>query len=260
MTEIILTIKAPKDIFYDINSRYGNIEMENVHHDFNAIIAYGNLKAEDMFGNKNNIEIKYGNLTMADLHGTRNQIDIKYGKFKIYKAEQLTMDVKYTQGEITEVGSLKLDSKYCTIKFGTVKSLAFTSGYDKVYIQDQIDKIEGEMRYGTLSISALKNTCILNGFAYSKLNIDEVFRSFTTISITASYSNIKLNIPQDQSFAIDYSGRYTDFKDEKTRWNHVTFEAGAQSLQMSGLYGTNQNSGKAVKIEARYGSVSLFGR
>jgi hypothetical protein len=260
LTEVTLKIYAPKDVLYDFKTRYGNIEMENVHHDFNAAIAYGNLKVEDMFGNKNNIEIKYGNLTMEDLHGTRNLVDIKYGKFKIYKAEHLTLDIKYSQGEIVDVGSLQLDSKYGTLKFGAVKSLYLTSGYDKIAIQNQIDKIEGEMRDGTLSINALKNSCIFSSFAYSKINIEEVLRSLTIISLMASYSNIVLNIPRDLSFAIDYSGRYTDFKDEKTRWNYVTFEAGAQSFQMSGFYGTDQNTDKSVKIEARYGSVSLFGK
>jgi hypothetical protein len=42
------------------------------------------------------------------------------------------------------------------------------------------------------------------------------------------------------------------------RLNDATFEAGNNSLQMSGIYGKNYDSGKKVTIDARYGSVSLF--
>jgi hypothetical protein len=89
LTEIVLTIYAPKDIFYDLKVRYGDVKMRNIQNDFNATISYGNLKVEDMFGSKNNIKINYGNLTMEDLHGTRNQVIINYGNFKIFKVEQL---------------------------------------------------------------------------------------------------------------------------------------------------------------------------
>jgi hypothetical protein len=110
------------------------------------------------------------------------------------------------------------------------------------------------------TVNSLKTSCNLPQFSYSKVTIGEVLNSFTNINISASYSDIILNIPRDQSFAIDYSGRYTDFNDEKARWNYVTFEAGTQALQMSGTYGKDLNSGKSVHIEARYGSVSLFER
>ena len=72
------------------------------------------------------------------------------------------------------------------------------------------------MRYGTLSIKSLGNSCVFKSFAYSKVNID-----------------IKLN--------------------------DATFRAAESSfVQMKGLYGKNHNSGKTIKIEASYGSVSLF--
>jgi hypothetical protein len=260
LTEITLKIYAPKDVVYDIKARRGDVEMESVRNDFNATITYGNLRAEDLLGNKNNIDIRYGNLTMEDLHGNFNNVVIRYGKFKIFKAEHLDLDIGYAQGEINNAGLLKLDSKYCTVKLGSVKSLAFDSGYDQISIQNQIEKINGEMKYGTLTVNSLKISCILPVFAYSKITINKVLKSFTDINISASNSNIKLNIPKDQSFAFEFSGRYTDFKDKNAKWNHTIFEEGSNSLQMSSTFGKDSNSGKSVKINARYGSVSLFGR
>jgi hypothetical protein len=258
--EISLLVKIPKDIFIDIGSRYGNVELINAHNDFNAVISYGNLNVEKMHGNSNNIEIKYGNFSLENSSGMKNKIDIKYGKFDIGVVNQLSLNIGYSKGNLNEVDLLKLNSKYCTVKFDKVKSLEMSSGYDKITIRKNVDKIEGEMKYGTFSIGALKTSCILSSFSYSKITIDEVLSSFTNISIEASYSHIYLSIPKDQSFVFDYSGRYTDFKDKNIRLNDATFEAEANSTVMRGIYGKNSDSGKKVKVQARYGSVSLFER
>jgi len=116
------------------------------------------------------------------------------------------------------------------------------------------------MKYGTLNINSLTNSCVLRSFSHSTIIIDEVLPSFTNISFLSSYSNIKVNIPQDQSFNFDYSGKYTDFKDKSIKLNDATFEAGSNSILMTGIYGSQRNTGKTVKIDATFGSVSLFGK
>ena len=257
--EINLLIKIPKDIFLRVTSRYGSVKVPTVLHDFNADILYGSLTGDNLLGNKNIIDIKYGNLNMNKLLGSKNLITLKYSKLNINHADHLSLDVKYCNVSLDEVGALKLDSKYCTLKIGTLKSLELTSGYDKISIQNSIDNLQGEIRYGTLKIGSLKYSFYLD-LSYSKVNIDEVLASFTKIVILSNQSNIVLNIPKDQSFEFDYSGRYTGFKDKDVRWNYATFDASGNSLQMSGFYGNNRNSGKSVRISASYGSVSLFGK
>jgi hypothetical protein len=256
--EMSLLVKIPKDIFIELETHYGNVEIENVHNDFNANISYGNLDADNLFGNNNNIEIKYGNLNIENLSGSKNKINQRYGKFMIKQVNHLSMNVNYSKGELKEAGTLKLDSKYNTIRMNSIKNLELSSAYDKISIENNVDKISGEMRYGTLSINILKTSCTFTNFAYSKITIDEISKLFTNISFEASYSNIKLNIPQDQSFALDYSGRYTDFKQKNIRLNDATFEAGSNSVIMSGIYGKSLDTEKKVLIDARYGSVSLF--
>jgi len=260
--EIVLEVKMPRSVFIELDTRYGNIEMETIYNDFNAIVSYGNLNAESLLGNNNNIEVKYGNITLNQLLGNVNVIDVKYGKFNIKQVKNsLTLTSKYTQGTINDVALLKLDSKYCTIKLNSVKTLSLTSGYDKISVQKSMEKIEGDMKYGTLTIASLKTSCVLNPFSYSKITIEEVLSSFTHISITdAAYSNIFLSIPREESFAFDYSGRYTDFKDKNIRLNDATFNSDNYTTEMQGIYGKNNASGKKVKISARYGSVSLFER
>ena len=257
--EINLLIKIPKDIFLRVTSRYGSVKVTNVHHDFNADIAYGALTANNLLGNKNIINIKYGNLNMNKLLGSNNLLALKYSNFNIESADHLSLDAMYCGGSLKEVGALKLDSKYCTLKMGIIKSLELTSGYDKISIQNNVDNLKGTMRYGTLKIGSLKYSFNMD-LSYSKVNIDEVLASFTKIDISSNQSTVVLNIPKDQSFEFDYSGRYTDFKDKAVRWNYATFDASGNSLQMSGFYGNNRNSGKSVRISASYGSVSLFGR
>jgi len=235
--EINLLVKVPRDIFLEIESRYGNVELGNIYNDFNATITYGNLKAENMFGANNHIDIRYGSLS------------------------------------VKEVSSLTLDSKYSTLSFGSIKSLLFTSDYGTISVQNQIDKIEGVMRYGTLTLNSLKTSCMLSNFAYSKITIGSVLSSFTNINISATYSHIKLNIPLEQSFTFDYSGGLTDFIDRNIKitngvyfkgkpWNikEAFFQSGSRTIEMKGMYGMDSNSKKTVTIKAYYGSVSVFKR
>jgi len=98
--------------------------------------------------------------------------------------------------------------------------------------------------------------------AFYSMFYEQVFqRSYALkINILSNQSHVVLNIPKDQSFEFDYSGRYTDFKDKNVKWNHATFEADNNSLKISGFYGNHHNLGRSVKIKANYGSVALFGR
>jgi hypothetical protein len=138
------------------------------------------------------------------------------------------------------------------------KSIECTSAHDKISIQHNVDNIKGTMEYGTLKIGSLKHSCVFTKFSFSKITVDRVLETFTNINFSSAHSTISLNLPQDQSFAFDYSGSFTKFKDENVRWNHATFEAGNNSVQMSGYYGDRRDSGKSVKITASFGTVSLF--
>jgi hypothetical protein len=257
--EIILLVKIPKDIFLEIDSRYGNVDIVNVLNDFKADISYGNLNVEELSGNTNKINIKYGKLNIETLFGNNNQINLRYGKFDIRQVNNLCLNIDYSSGKIKEVGTLKLSSRYCTITMDNVKKVDFSSHYDKIFIENNVDKIEGTMRYGTLKINSLKYSCIAD-MDYSKLYIDEISKSFTEINITSRYTTLMLNLPQEQSFALDYYGRYSKFKDENIRLNEAMFSSKDNTVQMSGIYGKNSDTKKSVKIKANYGTVSLFER
>ena len=258
--EISLVVKIPKDIYLEIESSYGNVNITNVHNDFTSEIMYANLTVENFYGNKNTITNKYGNTHIENLAGNNNTIDVQYGNLKINHAHSLSLNLSYGKGNFKECGTVKLSSKYSTIKMNKINTLKLSSEGDIISIQNSADKIEGKMKYGNLTVNSLINSCVFTNFAYSNITIDEVLPSFTNISFLSSYSNIKFNIPQEQSFNFDYSGKYTDFKDKSIKLNDATFEAGSNSVLMTGFYGSQRNSGKTVKIEASFGSVSLFGK
>ena len=239
--EIMLLVKMPKDIFVEVESSFGNVEMFDAVNDFKADISFANLHVENLLGSKNSIELKHGKLRAGNVN-------------------QLSLNVQFSQVNIDEAGLLILNTRFSTLKIDRAKSIELTSAHDNVSIRNSVDKIEGTAEFGTFKIGTLRYSCVFTKFSFSKITIDKILESFTNISFVSAHSTIDLNIPQDQSFAFDYSGSFTDFKDEKVRWNYATFEAGNNSLQISGFYGSHQNSGKSVKIRASFGSVSLFGR
>jgi len=237
--EIELLVKIPSDIFLDIKSSFGNVELENALHNFNA-------------------EIDFGNLTVKKLFGSENTITVKQGKLKLRQADNLTLNIDFSKGELRDIGTLTLKSSFSTLTIDRANRVELSSSQDRITIVSHIDHIEGKMDFGTLKINSLMSSCVFKQFSFSKITIDEVLRSFTHITIISSQSTIVLNVPQDQSFAFDYSGSFTKFKDQNIKLNDATFKAESNSVQMSGIYGKNPDSGKKIKIEASFGSVSLF--
>ena len=241
--KISLLIKIPKDIFLNITSSFGNFELENVFNNFNAEITFGNLTVENFAGEKNTVNISHGNL-------------------KVGQANQLTLNVQFSdESTITEINTLKLKSDFSTIKMDKAKVIDVQSSHGNISILNSIDKIEGTMSFGTLKINTLKNSCIFTNFSFSNIKIHEVLPSFTHITVVSSHSTVVLNVPQNQSFAFDYSGSFTNFKDQNIKLNDATFKAANKnSVQMKGIYGKNPNPDKSVKIQASFGTVSLFGK
>jgi len=237
--EIELLVKIPNDIFLDIKSSFGNVELEDALNNLNADIDFGNLTVKNLFGNENTIVIKQG-------------------KLKLRHADQLTLNMDFSKGDLREIGTLKLKSSFSTLTIDRANRVELSSSQDKISIVSNIDHIEGKMDFGTLKINSLKYSCVFKQFSFSKISIEEVLRSFTQIHISSSQSTIVLNVPQDQSFAFDYSGSFTKFKDQNIKLNDATFKAESNSVQMNGIYGKNPDSGKKIKIEASFGSVSLF--
>ena len=237
--EITLLVKMPKEIFINITSSFGNIEMPDVSNDFNATVSFGDLHIKNLLGSKNTINLKHGKLGIGDVNF-------------------LSLDAQFATGKLNEVGELQLNSRFSKIEMVRAKSIECTSAHDKISIQHNVDNIKGTMEYGTLKIGSLKNLCVFTKFSFSNITIDKVLDSFTNIYFSSAHSTISLNLPQDQSFAFDYSGSFTKFKDEYVRWNYATYEASNNSVQISGFYGDHRDSGKSVKITASFGTVSLF--
>jgi hypothetical protein len=241
--DINLLVKIPKDIFVEITSSFGDVDFQTLYNDFKADVSYADLNVEKLLGENNTIKIRFG-------------------KIKLEQAKNISLDIQYSDGIIKETtGTLALNSRFNTIKIDKAHYIDLSSGYDNITIRGNLDKIEGKMEFGKLKIKSLKNSCIFKKFSYSDIIIDELLPSFTNITILSNFSNLTLNVPRDQSFAFDYSGSFTTFKDQKSiKLNEAIFDAGSNSLQMSGIYGKNLDTGKKIKIEASFGTVSLFER
>ncbi|MCL2246828.1 MAG: DUF4097 domain-containing protein [Lentimicrobiaceae bacterium] len=237
---IDIVIKMPQDIFLETTSSYGDTKITNLRNDFNAEISYGDLNIENLLGNNNTVKVRYGD-------------------FNLEQAKNIALDIQYSDVKMKEIsGTLHFNSRFNTIKIDKAYSIDLSSAYDDISIRNSIDKIEGKMEYGKLKIRSLKSSCIFNKFSYSDININEVLPSFTHITLLSVHSNLTLNVPIDQSFAFEYFGKFTNFKDQNIKLNDAAFEAGSNTLELSGFYGKNQTSGKKIKISASFGTVSLF--
>jgi hypothetical protein len=234
-----LIVQMPKDIFLDITTSFGDIEGVSLLNNFNA-------------------NVEFGDVTVDNLGGNKNTIKLRHGKIKMEQVNNLSLNAQFFEGTINEIGTLRLDSRYGTLKIDKAKTIEVNSAHDNISIRTKIDKIEGKMDFGTLKIKSLHHSCVFTKFSFSDIKIEEILPSFKNITVFSAHSTIVLNVPRDQSFTFDFSGNFSTFKNDDLRLTNSTVKAGSNSVKMQGFYGKNQDSGKLVKIEASFGSVSLF--
>jgi hypothetical protein len=239
-TDLSLLIKIPKDIFLEMTSSFGDVDIQTLHNDFKA-------------------DISYADLIIDKLLGENNTIKIRFGKIKLEQANNISLDIQYSDGILKDfTGRLVLNSRFSTIKIDKAHIIDLTSGYDNITIRDNVDNIEGRMEFGKLKIKSLRDACIFKRFSYSDIIIDEVLPSFTNITFFSSFSNLTLNVPRNQSFAFDYYGSFTIFKDKNIKMTEASvWKEGSTTFEISGVYG-KMDSGKKIEIEASHGTVSLF--
>jgi hypothetical protein len=238
--EINLVVKVPQDIFLIIETTHGDVEMANVWNNIEADVSFGNITIDNLFGKNNTIKIKHGNI-------------------KLEQANQLNLDAQFAEVKVKDIGNMNFISRFNTIKIDNAKYIDISSAHDNLSIRNSINRIEGKMEFGEVKIKSLQFSCVFKKFSFSNIKIEEVSRLFSKFLFQSEHSTLELNIPKDLSFKFDYSGSFTTFKDQKNiKLHDAIFEASGNSVEMSGLYGKEPTSGRTVKIQASFGTVSLF--
>jgi hypothetical protein len=221
---------------------------------------YGNTKINELAGLVN-LDIKYGNLTAGKLtRGNEkpwNSINLAYGKGTIEETGWLTLNIRYTGNlEINKSTAILLDSRYSKLILGETSSVVGESKYDNLRIK-KINNLDLDNGYSDVNVETLATKLRYDG-SYGSFSIENIPADFESIDVAARYMGVKLGIAENASYELDGRVRYGGLKynEDNFKFNRRIVEN--NSIEVSGVIGSNESPTSKVKIDASYGTVRLY--
>ncbi len=191
------------------------------------------------------IDNRYGATQLPDFEG-KVEINSAYGSFS---AKALThagneIKVKYGSASIESLGSGSLDVGYGSLELGSV------------------DKLNADISYSSVRIGKIRNSANIDARYAGGVQIDDLDRNFTSFSVNASYSSIKVNLNNSTNADFDVTVHYSGFDYggvpvEITQKDPPDSARGFHSTQNYKGHIGKGDGGRMISIHSTYGGVKF---
>ena len=222
-------IKVPKDVAMDLETKYGDVTIDEARRKLKIDIIYGDFKADnlmiDTFQN-NKIFVKYGNVNIDVVK--KFFMVLSYGDAKINKCDYIDATVKYGKIFITELNHCMLEIKYSNARIEKANKVNFTNvAYSDVKLRNVKETVRADLKYSDLSATVTSLS--------PKIEID------------GAYSDVNLYLNENASFNYRMSSSYGD----------ITFRGffDEKSIGSNGTYGDGEPG--YLDITTKYGDVDI---
>ena len=222
-------VKVPRDVSMDLETKYGDITIDEVREKLEAEVKYGDFKADNILIDditKSSIEVKYGNINIDNVG--KIELDLEYGDAKINTCGYIDGTLKYSKIFITEMNDGVIENKYSTTRIEKTNKVRFTdAAYSDLKVSNCTNTLSVKMRYSDLSAAVTSNSPI--------------------VDVDGQYSDAVLYLNGTASFNYDLESSYGD----------ITFKGffDTSSIAGNGHYG-NGEPGR-LDISIRYGDVDI---
>ncbi len=231
-------VSIPRNLKINLNNKYGNIYINEIHGKTNIKLKYGNLKA--------------GRLLFDDSKPL-SKLTLSYGKAEISECNWLSFNLNYHKIKINKGVALVFVSAFSTIEVNSCRTMVTDSKYDIYKIAD-ISNFTTEGKYSSYKIESIDNKLFAET-KYGNISANDISQSFDKIDIKASFTNIKLNFSDKASYYLDANINYGNIETpKKSNINkHITFS----DKTVQGIIGTNKNTTSSVILQCKYGNIDL---
>lgn len=220
------------------------------------------------------LENQFGDILARELPFDA-RINVNYGFFDIGNAEKLRITMNYTdKARIAQAERLELNANYSSLRCGNTKevkvnsnnssytfgdagSIRLNSNYDE-YRMAGVGEMSFSGNYSNLRANLLKKSAVFN-INYVDVSIREVSPTFSSITASLRYSNLKLGIPGSAAFRIVANVSHGDVKTGDFEWKNVTNIRKNSNLSFSAITSNATEASGLIKIDGSYCDVKLTG-
>ncbi|MBO4574965.1 MAG: DUF4097 family beta strand repeat protein [Bacteroidales bacterium] len=223
-------VQVPADVAMDLQTKYGDITLDQVREKLKVELKYGDLKADNILIDdiKNNvIEVKYGNINIDNVN--QMALWLEYGDAKINTCDYIDGTLKYSKIFVTDMNHCMLELKYSDARIEKANKVLFVStAYSDMKVSNCTNLLSAKMRYSDMSATMTSDSPI--------------------VDIDGAYSDAVLYINASSSFKYDLSASYGD----------ITFKGffDTKSINGRGQYGDGECG--RLDISTKYGDVKIY--
>jgi len=222
-----------------------------------------------------NLENKYGNVTINELHG-KNNLTVKYGSLNVNKildnnekpitsvdlgyCEQSRINefnwgkiiIKYSKLEVGTGKALAISSKYSKLRLGTLSSVVCEAGYDDYEI-DNVSNLVMTAQYSNIEVRQLTKKLKIDN-KYGNVSVNKIPDGFEEIDIVSKYAKIDLGIAANANYKLAAKSSYADINcNELKNTQRIKEDFG---MELNG-YSGSESATATVKVVSEYGEVDL---
>ena len=222
-------VQVPADVAMDLETKYGDITLDQVREKLKVDVKYGDFKADNILIDdvtKNAIEVKYGNINIDNVN--QMALWLEYGDAKVNTCDYIDGTLKYSKIFITDMNHCMLELKYSDARIEKANKVSFVStAYSDIKVRNVTNMLHVNMKYSDLTATVTSLT--------------------PDIEIDGAYSDANLYLNEEAAFDYNLRSSYGD----------ITFKGffDTKSIGGQGHYGDGER-GK-LDITTKYGDVDI---
>lgn len=223
-------VKVPRDISMDLETKYGDITIDEVREKLKVNVKYGDFKADNILIDditKNSVEVKYGNINIDNVG--KIALWLEYGDAKINTCNYVDGTLKYSKIFITDLNEGMLENKYSTTRIETANKVMFVNtAYSDLKVRKASNSLDANIKYTdlTATVSSQKPMVTING----------------------AYSDVVLYLNPDAAFNYNLQSSYGD----------IAFKGFFEAKSITGMGHYGEGERGKLDISVKYGDVDIL--
>lgn len=232
-------IYMPTTISVELDNKFGDIIIDEVH-------------------GSSVIELGYGSINAKKLAGDNNELEIKFSEGFIGYVKSADLELKYSELEIDEANDMSAESKFSELHISKIDVLTLESGYDDDFI-GKIRDLDVEADFSDVEVRSISERLIAE-IDYGELKVKEMGRDFDLIDISSSFSDANIGFNSEAGFRLIATIKMGDLSYPRDKARLSVVDISFTSSKYEGVIGDNQDTGSKVIIESKNSDVTLYYR
>jgi hypothetical protein len=232
------TVTVPKNTKMEFELMYGDLILKETAEPLKAKIMYGDIKTTKLA--KTDLNIMYGNIIADNVDNLK--IKIMYGDIKVENINYGDIDIMYGNFINTKSNELNIKSMYSDLRLDDIKSISTSTMYDKYTCTTAGNISIRKCMYSDIKVEQLINSFVCDGkMLYSHIFIFNISKSFSEITMDASFSDISVALTKDHNFKAAIRA-----KDGEFRSNGIVLNDGDPTFQQRRIGTVGSSNAKAT--------------